>query len=322
MKAKGSRNSQSQPEECGVWLDTTELKRRPKQMLLPCSSSKQFNLISRKKTPNHFPFDFTQTRALQPCTKQTSMYSFFTPSGKKNIQHPNSDPLSLEPENTPYKENTKENGEMNLLDSLSQQRCPLPPHTLENSGSFECMKNTCGTEDGESSDHYDSWEDTIKQTRTPQHEKGFVPEDAIPAQINPRSSRSLYQVHEDLENSMLPSKDWLRTRNATSKKTVSYFVNDPPGCRPLSEDFSNKAQDSLLQSFRVSQLFTQDSQGNKVISHRPLNDQKWNGCTSFPLQDRTNITLDISGSPCEEESLQRIFTQDSEGNLVMKHSQI
>lgn len=77
-----------------------------------------------------------------------------------------------------------------------------------------------------------------------------------------------------------------------------------------------------LETDSMASLFTQDSQGFRVIAHR--NHQSWS-----PLKDRTN-----NGSPGggweasvgspdrdsdQELEAEMLFTQDSQGNLVIKH---
>ncbi|XP_053310513.1 aurora kinase A and ninein-interacting protein [Spea bombifrons] len=288
MKLKGKSSRVLQPEECGVWLDTSELKRRPQQMVIPCASSKRFNPIARKNASNAFVFDFTQTRIVQPCTKQTSMYSFFTPAGKKHMLQTDS-PTAIN-ENAPP-EST--NQELNQLESLTQESLGSPK-VLNCTGSI--VQNTHYSEDSGSNVF------TARAT-----ERNSMLQNSASSQISP----SCFRTHEDLENSMV------------SWKPNGEFVFSSSISSLCSKEY--KEQDSLSQSLSVGQLFTQDSQGYKVISHRSVCDQRRKCHTSLPLQDRTNIACDITSPPtisqslCDEDSLQRIFTQDSEGNLVIKH---
>ncbi|XP_059829883.1 uncharacterized protein LOC132396378 isoform X2 [Hypanus sabinus] len=68
-------------EECGIWLDTEELKRkRPKAH----SISELLNPLSKNRYNIEISLNFTQTRAPQRCVKQTTVSSFFFPKSKGN----------------------------------------------------------------------------------------------------------------------------------------------------------------------------------------------------------------------------------------------
>ncbi|XP_041034875.1 uncharacterized protein LOC121272326 [Carcharodon carcharias] len=72
-------------EECGIWLDTRELKRRKKE---PCSISKLLNPLSRRNYNIEVALNFTQTRAAQRCVKQTTVSSFFLPKSEGKLAKP------------------------------------------------------------------------------------------------------------------------------------------------------------------------------------------------------------------------------------------
>ncbi|XP_029475274.1 aurora kinase A and ninein-interacting protein [Rhinatrema bivittatum] len=86
MARKRGRASQEKAEACGVWLDTARLKKRSTQTLLTGSISNLPNPILRRNLSVPAAFEFTQTKGLQSCIKQTSISSFFMlkPSGKEN----------------------------------------------------------------------------------------------------------------------------------------------------------------------------------------------------------------------------------------------
>ncbi|XP_049607093.1 uncharacterized protein [Syngnathus scovelli] len=82
---KTSKGLQSKPalEECGVWLDTVELKGRPKQKKSAWPISKMLNPLA--KGAGHclaVVFNFTQTKIEMPKTKQSSISSYFPPRNK------------------------------------------------------------------------------------------------------------------------------------------------------------------------------------------------------------------------------------------------
>uniref|UniRef100_UPI00398F7BFA aurora kinase A- and ninein-interacting protein-like isoform X2 n=1 Tax=Pristiophorus japonicus TaxID=55135 RepID=UPI00398F7BFA len=66
-------------EECGIWLDTAVLKRRKME---PRPISKLLNPLSRSKYSVEVALNFTQTRVPQPCVIQTTVPSFFFPQSK------------------------------------------------------------------------------------------------------------------------------------------------------------------------------------------------------------------------------------------------
>ncbi|XP_018412385.1 PREDICTED: aurora kinase A and ninein-interacting protein-like [Nanorana parkeri] len=95
MKSKKQRSRCLQPEECGVWLDTADLKKRSYQTVIPCSYSSKFNPPLRSRHFDSATIEFTQTKTPQLCTKQTSMYAFFTPKGKPKPTNQENLPSSL-----------------------------------------------------------------------------------------------------------------------------------------------------------------------------------------------------------------------------------
>lgn len=83
---------------------------------------------------------------------------------------------------------------------------------------------------------------------------------------------------------------------------------------------SLKKQEKCLETDEDSfaTLFTQDSEGFRVIAHRGLG-------TRSPLKDQSNLSTGLVRSCTnksvgeEEEDDEMLFTQDSQGNVVIKH---
>lgn len=110
------------------------------------------------------------------------------------------------------------------------------------------------------------------------------------------------------------------------KNSDSQFERTKPRTSPMKKPNSYKTDDDDS----LAMLFTQDSEGFRVIAHR-------NWQVRSPLKDQNNMTRDIRNgrsSPSEpllleevqereeegeEEELKTLFTQDSQGNLVIKH---
>lgn len=118
--------------------------------------------------------------------------------------------------------------------------------------------------------------------------------------MHSRIDRVQQQNHADLVKKSDSQFEWTKPRTSPLKKpNPSYKTDD---------------DDSLAM------LFTQDSEGFRVIAHR-----SWQA--SSPLKDQSNMTRGTRSvrssfsKPLveEEEEDEMLFTQDSQGNLVIKH---
>nr|XP_046273076.1 uncharacterized protein LOC124074328 [Scatophagus argus] len=127
----------------------------------------------------------------------------------------------------------------------------------------------------------------------------------------------------------LTNHKWTEQKTASPRKQIpvglckkthkedsydSQFKWTKPSKSPLKTQLSCRAvdEDSLAM------LFTQDSEGFRVIAHRGL-------LARSPLKDQSNVsTRRVRISACkflmeEDEEDEMLFTQDSQGNLVIKH---
>ncbi|XP_061616400.1 aurora kinase A- and ninein-interacting protein [Phyllopteryx taeniolatus] len=83
MKTSKALQSNPAPEECGVWLDTVELKGKAKQKKTARPISKMLNPLAKGAGYSlAVVFNFTQTKTEMPRTKQSSISSFFSPRSK------------------------------------------------------------------------------------------------------------------------------------------------------------------------------------------------------------------------------------------------
>ncbi|XP_059686922.1 aurora kinase A- and ninein-interacting protein [Gavia stellata] len=126
------------------------------------------------------------------------------------------------------------------------------------------------------------------------------------------------------------------TRDSTWAAGFYSSPQRPTGAQPLRERSQNAGADSAEEgrSSPCRQLFTQDSEGNRVIahrcqnlpsprednssSHRQLPDSPYKGCSS----DATNGSLSKPGERQLDMCYELLFTQDSEGNRVIKHGEV
>ncbi|MEE6484786.1 hypothetical protein FKM82_014030 [Ascaphus truei] len=361
MKQKGKSVHVAQPEECGVWLDTTELKKRPLQTVLSCSTNSRFHPFLRRKPIDSVTFAFTQTEAPQPCTKQTSIYSFLAPVGKKsgmeNVPCMNANtpilPHHRKPEDAhPVKSKTTEGDE-----SLTQEQCPVTPcaPTLCEATASDCDLPCAATAEcpriavGEglwvcsAGSHVrvkptDGLRYSVRGQGAPDlcNGHGDVAQEAVagqggsscvvntpdPPQTQAFSKPALHKAQEDLPGAPRSPRHSWDMAGPVNKKLCSSMVRDSPIRSSRCEEASHTEQDGLHHSVTASQLFTEDSQGNRVICHRPVSDRSRKRSTALPLQDRTNVTQERAAQPRVSQPLlcdQKMFTQDSEGNVVMKH---
>ncbi|XP_078061650.1 uncharacterized protein LOC144487446 isoform X2 [Mustelus asterias] len=72
-------------EECGIWLDTRKLKRSKME---PPSISRLLGPLSRRNYNIDVAVNFTQTRAPQRCVRQTTVSSFFLPTSTGKLTKP------------------------------------------------------------------------------------------------------------------------------------------------------------------------------------------------------------------------------------------
>lgn len=121
--------------------------------------------------------------------------------------------------------------------------------------------------------------------------------------LSPKKHGAQQQNHADGEQNSESQFEWIKPRTSPLKKPKRSFKTDD--------------DDSLAM------LFTQDSEGFRVIAHKG-----WQ--VRSPLKDQSNITRatrsvrSSSSKPLVEEEEaeeedEMLFTQDSQGNLVIKH---
>lgn len=115
-----------------------------------------------------------------------------------------------------------------------------------------------------------------------------------------------------------PKKHFVQQNKADREENIeSQFEWTKPRTSPLKKP---KLYDKTDDDDSLATLFTQDSEGFRVIAHRGLQ-------VRSPLKDQSNmsratrsVTCSISSKPLvEDDDLEMLFTQDSQGNLVIKH---
>ncbi|XP_052571984.1 aurora kinase A and ninein-interacting protein [Peromyscus californicus insignis] len=339
------RPEKAEKEACGVWLDAAALKRRKVQTHLIKPGTKMLTLLPGERIPN---ISFTQRRG----TRQMSISSFVTlqpgmanDSNRKSIFSLKENQINQECKRTqpdclvqgleddglvsPLATSTpadiQEAGHSppssqisshHSLETPSLTMMSLPqPDILMGAGSNKASLASSSTQYVESSRLLDQREARRKRewihgskTNCPGMGSHIRPSRGKCCQ--PLDKAELGEKGSAKENRQapVPLQTWSR------KKPLS--VTKSPCLSVFSWDSERNDRDSW------SQLFTEDSQGQQVIAHN----------TKMPFQDVTNVRNQGSeqfpdspqaqcqdGPPGLHLQPNLLFTQDSEGNQVIRH---
>ncbi|XP_058160060.1 aurora kinase A- and ninein-interacting protein [Dasypus novemcinctus] len=346
------------PEEeaCGVWLDTAALKRRKVQTHLIKPDTKMLTLFPGERKAK---VSFTQRRNSPSCSRQTSIASFFTlQPGKTNAgdQRSASSQIAIETNRESKKDATQPNHFLqglgddcvvsplatstptdfqgtglsppSLQEASGHHRVGTPvltglsllqPDTLICAGESKASLAFSFTQDLESSfllnqkDGGDSsgerkWLHGSKKKNYQDTERKMKPPEGKCCRLE---KAKLERKASAKENRLLQTfRNFWSGENTESVKRSLCPV-------PL---FSWDSERNDRNSW--SQLFTEDSQGQQVIAHN----------SRVPFQDVTNSQnqglrqfLSRAQAQCQDEltqlnvPLDLLFTQDSEGNQVIRH---
>lgn len=111
--------------------------------------------------------------------------------------------------------------------------------------------------------------------------------------------------------------DQLWKKNYKEESYNSQFKWRKPKNSPLKKQ-ALEQQSREVDEDSLAMLFTQDSEGFRVIAHRGLQ-------TRSPLKDQTNVSTSMVRNSVykslveQDEEDEMLFTQDSQGNMVIKH---
>ncbi|KAM9737004.1 aurora kinase A- and ninein-interacting protein isoform 1-T1 [Dama dama] len=355
MRRRGPEKEEE--EACGVWLDAAALKRRKAQTHLIKSSTKMLTLLPGERKAK---ISFTQRSCPSAGTRQTSIASFLTlQPGKTNGADQRS--VSSHSESQTNKESKEDATQLeHLTQGLADdfmapplvtstpadiQEAGLSPQSLmaschhgietpcltvlslfrpdtsicagESKASLACtftqdLESSCllDQKEGEDSSCEREWLHGSKKDNYQSVE---------------RHSKTGHKGHQLLDKSNLENVSAKRNRQAPVLQTYkdsrsganTKAVKQSPCPIPeFSWDSERNDKDSW------SQLFTEDSQGQRVIAHN----------SRAPFRDITNDQNQgygqVPNSPwaqCQDRTTQfnlqpdSLFTQDSEGNQVIRH---
>ncbi|KAJ7304320.1 hypothetical protein JRQ81_011867 [Phrynocephalus forsythii] len=326
MKRKGRSPAGKEWEACGVWLDTSALKRRKLQSLIGKPALRRLSPTSSYSAPEKVYF---------PCTKQTTLSTFFRTLQAEEGGTNTNKSLLLVTTNSPSDVKAPQLpawGETPLPSSAiqpvatekrGQQQVEKPQHGLPGDGPAvqaqrdSCLLNSIQEEpsaeerDPFSSDRAQPWKEkrALDYVSEPplRERNGDWKKEKIPSSSfqSPPKRKVVFSKRTKLQRSYThPSCDsenvdpQLEDRETQTKPSGSCRGSRPALFLEAGDPLrtaNNGAEDS--QGEVGSSLFTQDSQGYRVISHRFLLDQ------------------DMS----EESCYDLLFTEDSEGNKIIKH---
>ncbi|XP_073470280.1 aurora kinase A- and ninein-interacting protein [Aquarana catesbeiana] len=269
MKVKKQRSRCLQPEECGVWLDTAELKKRSHQVTILHMTRIVIINESFVPPPPYYSLFFIGKKVAKPKNQENLTSSLcVTATALENDAKPLNAGFSSD-----------------YVDELS---------TYQNTTS--CYP------------HRDIWQ-SAKLCKENYDERSSVTD----GPVHPKDR--LQSPSVKTENMQWRPADFC-TSGIAKQTLVSLLDSSISSYCPEVHD-----KDLHTEFQPDSPLFTQDSQGNRVIAHRAEKTRYPSG----PLQDRTNVPWETA-SPMKrsrqylcDDSLPYMFTQDSEGNKVIKH---
>ncbi|KAM6043635.1 aurora kinase A- and ninein-interacting protein [Theristicus caerulescens] len=387
---KRRRGAAPQAEACDVWLDTAELKRRAAQSLI-AKLKASTRVLERK----HASVAFTQTRAAQPRTKQTTISAFFSTQtdekDKENSRPPPFIPnkgrkekgisLAASPVKTLALPQTEEaqnpsfGAEEGTVQATPQRRAqkapaspaPFPDSSLPRAESRSRGEGSCGA--GEGCCFFSFTQDLEGKRLTAHRNESRVfagetlsaggrarpargvnggegrprpgeAETGLDFQPGLGANQSKKPPQSSSVNSLIEFSENINpvTRDRTCAAGLCSSPQGPAGARPLRERSRNAGAGSAEgrgskrgPSSPCRQLFTQDSEGNRVIAHRcrsvppPRQDSgssrrrlpasPYRGCSSRAAAGSSSEAGEQQLDVCYDS----LFTQDSEGNRVIKH---
>ncbi|XP_067217705.1 aurora kinase A- and ninein-interacting protein [Chanodichthys erythropterus] len=341
---KSSKSTKAKPaeeEECGIWLDTKELKEKKQQKQLTRPISRLLNPLARSGFSVAVNVSFTQTKLNMPVTRQSTISSFFSPKSRdqnRSAAHAGSTHTGSKRKHSrtsePSPDSTCQSSEAEDWDtdcggsSAEQRFFRLICGESEEEEPPEKRRHVSHYTDQNVFETQESWnKETVHE-----NPNQTVPE--TPAFFHRASQKTSEDMDEKSTGSVLTSRpvnqNHRRSNAVSERKTKASPVKrmGKENSWPTSSPFKHRLISSPAKSCRLKEkytlspkklasaetagetlaaLFTQDSEGFCVIAHR---DQQ------LPKDEDYSNT---DASVVKEEEEEMLFTQDSEGNMVIKH---
>lgn len=170
---------------------------------------------------------------------------------------------------------------------------------------------------GRTSSPYASLEDDGKENNKPSPSKSQNNNPFL-TPLRPLSNHAVAKSNAVLPKKHIPEQPWKKDeRESAPLSLASQHKWSKTSRSPLKK----RAPERLLREVEedsLAMLFTQDSEGFRVIAHHGLVDRS-------PMKDQTNLVSmgrekrTASSKNFVEEEEVMLFTQDSQGNRVIKH---
>ncbi|XP_074074175.1 aurora kinase A- and ninein-interacting protein isoform X2 [Macrotis lagotis] len=336
-------------EACGVWLDAAALKRRKVQTRL---SNPIIRMLPPPRDEKETSVGFTQRRTQPVGTRQTVIASFFTSkSGKANDggqgrpspgtasqrKEQKRDVMCLDPPplvpGDEYAQCPDETAAPSITEELQELICPSQFPKEESDFCRESRPPVLSSQDQKP---------PLPQLNSGSTEVGFAftqNSKVLCVLAHRREGEKIHYRQEQETKCLADRSEWERTvfskenkqghqngkarkgdnRDPWRKEDTELGEQSPSSSQVFSWD--SERQDMDLRSW----LFTEDSQGQRVIAHpsrvalqdvanlprKPLHTSL---TTQFHCQGRSVLgTSQLNSQP------DMLFTQDSQGNRVIKH---
>ncbi|KAM8841421.1 aurora kinase A- and ninein-interacting protein isoform 3-T6 [Spinachia spinachia] len=381
MKTSKPSLQTSTEEECGIWLDTVQLKGKAKQKRLARPISKQLNPFAGGGGYSlAVALNFTQTKMEMPKTKQSSISTFFGPRDgalgtKRRLEMSDFDNCVPGFNHEAKTENLCESeaalgqaaeeqmedmhppqSKKRLIAAFSLSCDSQPPQAWSQDPLLSCSqysegefylpekrqkkilaKNVCDSEPaylkglqseeifGTSLEARTSTQESFEQFHSSQMDYGKENRRFLSFK-SPRKQSTLFHVqalsdHKCTEpQTASPQKYVLSCIGKSADKDESLesrFNWTKPGSSPVKKTLP-RVSCRTADEESLAMLFTQDSEGFRVIAHRGLQARS-------PLKNKSNVnsvmvrTSAYKSLDEEDEEDEVLFTQDSLGNTVIKH---
>lgn len=289
------QKSENEPESAEMWKETSYT---PSQRPHGDTEEEQFEEINPPQRKRRLTATSLLPDDSQPLLQAWSQDPLFSYS-----QYSESQFNLTNEKNTPTKNFS--DSEASFLNSLQSEegfgiRMNVEART-SNQKSFQIHSSQVGNEKENSrflSSKSPRKNSSLSHIEPFSNHKWTEPKTASPRKHNPAHLRkkSATEATDSHDSQFI----WTKPSSSPVKKLVPQ-----QSCRAADED-------------SLAMLFTQDSEGFRVIAHRGLQ-------TRSPLKDQSNMstgtrrTIAYKSLVEDDDEDEMLFTQDSQGNLVMKH---
>ncbi|KAE8282014.1 Aurora kinase A and ninein-interacting protein [Larimichthys crocea] len=293
MKTSKRATKTPAQEECGVWLDTAQLKVKAKQKRLARPISKLLNPFAGGDGYNvSVALNFTQTKVEMPKTKQSSISTFFTPQRRVLNKMSTSEAQSIDPvlpsstsaSATPVASGTKRRRELDLEPDVDpEQKSENEPE------SAEMWKETSYTPSQRP--HGDTEEEQFEEVNPPQRKRrltatSLLPDDSQPL-LQAWSQDPLFSYSQFSESQFnLTNEKNTPTKNFNDSEPS--FLNSLQSEEGFGIRMNVEARTSTQKSFQIHSsqvdnekensrfLSSKSPRKNSSLSHiEPFSNHKW-----------------------------------------------